>query len=227
MMGFCNMISGIRTGGVYAGILDGTAGGYFSTPDSAALDITGDIDLRADCAMNDWTPGTASVFIAKFSTTGAYRFYIETTGALVINWVQANGSSITKTSTATMPTANGGRVYIRVTLDVDNGAGGNDVKFYTSPDGAAWTQLGATVTTAGVTNIRATTDVLELGGDTLGVNRRLSGKIYSAQVYNGIAGTLVANFQPYAYPGAGTALVAPTTGETWTINGTASIARVW
>ena len=54
----------------------------------------------------------------------------------------------------------GEKFWIRVTLDVDNGAAGHDVKFYTAPDSngepGSWTQLGSTLNSgAGTTSVRS------------------------------------------------------------------------
>ena len=39
--------------------LPGVAGNNLTAPDDNSLDITGDIDVRAQIAMDDWTPGAA------------------------------------------------------------------------------------------------------------------------------------------------------------------------
>src|SRR3546814_4084966 len=72
-------------------------------------------------------------------------------------------SRITAVSTVAVP-ADSTRVSIKVTLDVNNGAAGNDVVFATadSIDGT-YTQLGTTVTNAGVTSVHAGTADLEIG----------------------------------------------------------------
>ena len=176
--------------------LPGASGNYASTPDAAPLDIVGDIDLRAQVALDDWTPVASQEVISKSLTTGnqrGYRLLVLSTGALQLQWSADGTAVISKDSTVSVGFADGLRKWIRATLDVDNGAAGNDVKFYTSDDGETWTQLGATVTTAGVTSIFSNTSPLELGATEGGTVFPLAGKIYAAQVYSGIAGTLVFN----------------------------------
>ena len=171
--------------------LPGVTGAYASTPDSAALSITGDIDIRVDLAATDWTPAVDMPIVSKYETTASYLLRMEaTTGNLRLFWIQADGTSINKTSTAAPAFSDHSRGWIRATLDVDNGSTQNEVKFYTSSDGVSWAQLGSTVTTAGVTNIRDQTSVLQIGAQ--GADEFI-GSIYRAQIYNGIDGTLAFN----------------------------------
>lgn len=208
--------------------LPGASGDYASTPDAAGIDITGDINLVAYVAMTDWTPAAQSALVAKFTTTGNQRSYgmtVETSGALGIAW-SANGTAvISKTSTANPSVSNGGWLWVRATLDVDNGASGNDVTFYTSPDGVTWTQLGDVVTTATATSIFDSTAVLEIGGTTSGTALRTTGKVGIARVYSGLAfSSLVAEFNPDLNAKRGdTSLTSSATAEIWTVNGNASI----
>lgn len=138
------------------------------------------------------------MLISKWAAgaTTSYRMFINSTGNIVLSWVTAAAATITKASTVIVPFADYAAGWVRATLDVDNGAAGNDVTFYTSTDGVTWTQLGTTVTTASATNIRDTASILEIGTDTTGTANMFAGIIYRAQIYNGIAGTLAfdANF---------------------------------
>ncbi len=176
--------------------LDGTSGAYVSTPDSAHLSIVGDIDLRAYLAMADWTPAATSTIVNKWTTSGNLKSYALqiTTGGNLRLLFSANGSTtVTKDSTAAVSFTNGAAGYIRATLDVDNGAAGYDVKFYTSTDGTNWTQLGSTVTTATATSIYDGTAALIVGGLDVGVTERPTATIYSVEVRSGIGGTIVAD----------------------------------
>jgi hypothetical protein len=177
--------------------LPGVASNYASAPDSAALDVTGDIDLRVKVALDDWTPAAITPFITKWAASNySYFFNIATDGKLQLFWT-ANGSTTLNVKSTVVPTVtDGSTLWVRVTLDVDNGASGNDVVFYTSPDGTTWTQLGTTVTTAGTTSIYSGTAALFIGaGEFGGTGAR--GKFFRAQVLNGIGGTVAfdANFE--------------------------------
>lgn len=173
--------------------LPGVASNYASTPDAAALDITGDIDLRCKVAMDDWTPSTATVLVAKWSTGTAKSYALGltiTTGTLSFSWTPDGTVVNTIASTVAPTVADGATLWVRATMDADNGASGNDVKFYTSTDGTNWTQLGDTVTTAGVATINNSTGELSIGAQLAGSNAFTRGKIFRAQVLDGINGTV-------------------------------------
>jgi hypothetical protein len=204
--------------GINAVQLPGSSGNTITTPDAASLDIVGDIDIRARIAADDWTPAADSAIVAKYNTTGnqrSYALYLNSTGALSMRWSADGTTVITKNSTVNPTVTDGQILWVRATLDVDNGATGNTVTFYTSNDGTTWTQLGATVVTAATTAIFASTAVLEIGSRNTGTAEFLAGKFFEAQVLSGIGGTSV------AHPVASTASVTDATPLTWTVNGTA------
>ena len=180
--------------------LPGVAGNYASTPDAAALDITGDLDLRVKVALDDWT--AINQLLNKWvsgSNQRSYRFYVQADGKFVFsNSTDGLAGTVTNYTSSVAPTVtDGSTLWARVTIDVDNGAAGRDVKFFTSTDGTNWTQLGTTVTTAGVTSIFSGSGVLEVGSQDAGSNNPARGKFFRAQVLNGIDGTVAfdANFE--------------------------------
>jgi hypothetical protein len=211
-------------------VLDGDSGDYATTPDAASLDIVGDLDLRAEITARDWTPSDYQALVGKWTSSGNQRSYvlmIDTSGNLALSWSTLGSDTITKTSTASVISAvqTDGRLAVRVTLDVNNGAAGNDVKFYTSPslDGA-WSQLGSTVTTAGVTSVFASTALGQVGARDAGTSSRFAGIIHGAQILSGIAGTVVANPDFEAQDNNDTSFAdTATPAKTWTVAGGAEI----
>jgi hypothetical protein len=181
--------------------LPGVASNYASTPDAAAVDIIGDIDIRVKAAFDDWTPSATQILLGKYAsgTQYSYAFSVASNGRLQLGWspLGTTASGITVSSTVSPTVVDGETIWVRATLDVDNGASGNDVKFFTSPDGTTWTQLGSTVTTAGTTSIFNSTAVLEVGSILVGTSNPARGKFFRAQVLNGIDGTVAfdANFE--------------------------------
>jgi len=173
--------------------LPGTAGNYASSPDAAPLDIVGDIDLRKEVSVDDYT-SSLQTFISKYQQTGNQRSYLfdnTATGFFRLVWSTDGTLVFVATSTVAPNFVDGSRHFVRVTMDVDNGAAGRDIKFYTSDDGVNWTQLGATVTQAGVTSINNSTANINIGTHDESTTAFLSGKAYRAQVLNGIDGPLV------------------------------------
>lgn len=206
----------------------GSAGQYASTPDTVATSITGDLDLRAHIRAVDYTAAAAQVILAKETTTTtgrSYRLQVRPAGTLLFAW-SPDGTAQTTVESAALPVADGVDIHVRVTFDVNNGAGGNDVRFYTSPNGSDWTQLGTTITTAGVASIFNSTAALHIGGADTATTSLFNGRIYRVRVYNGIDGTLAADFNLRAVVVGATSFASPTTGETWTVNGGPSVAWV-
>lgn len=202
--------------------LPGVAGNYASTPDSAAVSVIGDIDVRVKVAAVDWTPGVISELVSKSTSDSSqfsYLLRLTTTGILQLYWSENGTTLLNVISTAVVSAANGAIKWVRVTMDVDNGAGGKTTRFYTSDDGETWTQLGLTVTSAGTTSIFDSTATLRLGARSPTGQSPLAGKIYYAEIRNGIDGTIVAKFDPRtdARPGD-TSFTSSTTAEVWTIN---------
>jgi hypothetical protein len=195
--------------------LSGVGGNLLIVPDEAALDITGDIDIRLSVSLDDWTPASDMALIQKWVATGdqrSYRLDLLTTGRLRLFWSETGAAATIRTADSTVaPTiSDGSPLWVRATLDVDNGASGRTIQFFTSSDGASWTQLGATVTQASVTSIYAGTGQVECGSS-------VAGKFYRAQVFNGIDGTKVLDVDTSVITtGAATSFTA-LTGQTVTI----------
>lgn len=200
-----------------------TSNGYVETPDAAALDVAGDIDLRADVILTNWSSASVQLLVGKYDTTGnqrAYRLYMEA-GLIKLGW-SADGiaGTIAACDTVVTPPASG-RLAVRATMDVDDGAGNRVIRFYTAAtiDGT-WTAIGSTVTTAGTTSIFNSTTPLRVGRTPTG--SQLNGFVYAAQVLNGIGGTVVANPR-FMDQATGAASFVDSTGLTWTLNGDAVI----
>jgi len=203
--------------------LPGTSGNWASTPDNAALDIVGDIDLRADVTMTDWTPTGDATLVSKwFIAQASYALNIAPTGLLTMLWSTDGTATTLRSSTVAPVVANGGRLAVRATLDVDNGAAGHTVTFYTAPTiNGPWTQLGDPVITAGVTSIFSGTASGEVGG-IAGTTNLWAGTAHAAQIRSGINGTIVAN-PNFTAQLPGTTSFTDSAGRVWTVNGTASI----
>lgn len=163
-------------------VLNGLTANYASTPDSAALSITGDIDIKVKVTLADWTPSGARAFVAKRNTTStiSYLLYIQS-GALRLA-TSPDGTATNTVEGISVATGipDGSTKWVRGTLDVDNGSSQRVCKFYTSNDGVSWTQLGTTITTAGTTSIYDTAIPVEIGTITLGTSANLFGTVHRA-----------------------------------------------
>jgi hypothetical protein len=209
---------------------NGVAGTYFSTPDSAALSITGSIDIVARLRLNDWTPASVSEIVAKWLATGDQRSYelgIVGAGLGQLRFVHSTlgtaASSVVSTSTVAPTVVDGSALWVRATRNSATG----DVTFYTAADQesvpSAWTQLGDIVATAAA-SLYDSTALVEIGANGNGTGEPLAGNVLRAQIYNGIAGTLVFDFNPSAYS-SGTTFLDSAGGATITLNGGSTIVR--
>jgi hypothetical protein len=178
--------------------LPGTAGAKASAPDSTALSITGDIDVRIDLTLSNWRQ--LWQICGKYKTTGNQRSWalqLDATGLLTWYWSTDGtlANRVTVKSTVPVP-AQPGRLALRATLDVDNGSSGNTVTFYTADtiDGT-WVQLGAPVVTAGTTSVFDSTSSLEVGEvpDFAGPTVNSLVNVHGFELRSGIGGTLVAD----------------------------------
>ncbi|MFE0801080.1 carbohydrate binding domain-containing protein [Streptomyces sp. NPDC058812] len=216
--------------------LPGGDGDYASTPDAAALDITGDIDIRVDATLANWClPDYPSTGETAFPQTniigkddsGARSWVLSTRKSRpYLEW-SSNGSFITNgaMATADLPLTTSGRITIRATIDADNGASGHTVTFYTAPTLAGpWTQLGDTITGSGTTSIHAGTAPLRIGDAKHLDNTRAIGLVHAAEIRSSIDGTIVTDPDFTAQTSGATSFV-DSAGLTWTVAGNAEITN--
>jgi hypothetical protein len=222
----------------YSDLTDGSYdGATCKTTDKAVLDVTGDIDIRFDVEPDDWYGGQGFHLGSKYVLTGDQRswaVYVSHTGFVKILWSTDGtvGNRVFVTSDEALP--DGGRLAIRVTVDVNNGAAGNTTTFYTSDTIAgSWTQLGSAIVTAGTTSIFASTAPLEIGTISDGGNRAtlntpavvpFCGRVYGMELRNGIGGTLVADMDATAQTAGATSWSDGLgTPNTWTLTESAAL----
>lgn len=204
--------------------LPGTIGNFVETPNSVALAVlTGDLDIRMKVSVADWTPALGFDFMDKIVADFvqfSFVFRLNPAGTLTI-YTSPDGVTLqTQQSTADLSAlVNGSTKWVRVTLDIDNGAGQSATTFYSSDDGVTWTQLGSVVLAALITNVFVGTATLQIGGSRSGVAGQHSGNTYYAEIRNGINGTVVAKFDPsYNEAAYNASTFLSETGERWTIN---------
>lgn len=206
-------------------LLDGSTGCRASTPDHSSLDITGDLDIRVEATLDNWTSGDFRTLVAKRGTAGniSYQFRVDDTNRLELVWSTDGTATLTADQT-TLPTIPASRrLAVRVTIDVDNGVGQRVITFYTAPSiSGTWTILGSAVTQAGTTSIFSSSAPVEVGSIESGVSQLLAGVVHAVEIRNGIAGTVVAN------PDFSTQLETTTSftdaaGKLWTLNGSSKI----
>ena len=201
----------------------GSSGNYVRTPNTASLDITGDITIIELLAAADWTPAATQYTLGKWegSANHSYATGIQNTTGCLQLIVSGNGSeAVTATSSIAPTITDGNMLWVKCDWRASDGR----TRFYTAAyDGTraiptSWTQLGTsqTATTTGSV-LYSGAGVLEVGG-LEGVNTlRFVGRIGRATVYSGIDGaaTIVADFNP-VIPAA---VFRDSTGKIWTVTG--------
>jgi hypothetical protein len=204
--------------------LTGEAADIASTPDVAALDITGDLDVRIEGAY-DWQSSGSTTFIGKWDSATNQRSWLlhMDTGTLWLRFSPDGANSYwAGVPVPTLPR----RAALRATLDVDNGAGGWTATFYSAStlDGP-WTQIGDPVTVASATSLFASTAPLSIAPSSFTVTPAwlpAPGRAWRAEVRSGIGGTVVANPDFRAVP-VGATSFTDAAGRTWTLSGAAEI----
>lgn len=215
--------------------LPGNAGDYASAPDSAALDITGDIDVRIEATLANWCqPDYPSAGQNSFprtqligkSSSGQISWALHVASSRpYFEWSTDGVNTNYAWSDSDLPLTSSGRIALRFTMDVDNGAGGYDVAFYTatSIDGP-WVPL-ESGTITGSTSIFSSTSALRIGDATGDTQWRVPvGQVHKAEVHSGIDGTLVAS-PDFTAQTSGATSFADSAGNTWTLGGNAEITN--
>lgn len=202
----------------YAYVPANNSGNFVKTVDSAAVSVTGDIDLRIKLAVDDWEQTSINDILSKWDIDGgggkSFWLYIQS-GILGLQTTTDGSTQTGNVCTANINTVatNGQPLWVRVTLDADNGASGRDANFYTSEDGETWTQLGATVTASPAVTLNDSGASVVAGSRNTATSLGTAIRFFAVQMYDGIDGTLVADLD-VDRDGVGVSL---TTGETWTV----------
>ncbi|WTW96610.1 hypothetical protein OG216_26015 [Streptomycetaceae bacterium NBC_01309] len=208
-------------------------GGSARVASTSALDITADLDVRVDVSLDNWAapPGRFTSLIGRWDFSvplASYRMMLANNLFVLVQWAEtAIGSSIpsaTSTLPIVIPASN--RLALRATVDVNNGASGRTIRFYTAATMAGpWVQLGDPVVQPTVTTIANGAAPLEVGRTTSmnASNAVVSeGRVHAAQVRDGINGTAVADVDFTAQAPGATSFV-DAAGRTWTTVGAAKL----
>ncbi len=199
-----------------------------TTPDAAALDITGDLDARWDVALDDYTPSTGFHF-GRYTTAGNARIWRVgqvSDGDIRMTYGLTDGTNVRMNheSQSVVPVNNGVRFQFRVVADIDDGSSNTDTLFYTRANTSldlevdtGWVQLGATQQTAVVHTWNANASEVHVAASTT-----LLGRYYRMLSLDGQTGDIVCDFNAEDFEvGAvsGATAVSGTSGETWTLAG--------
>ncbi len=191
-----------------------------STPDDSRL-TPADLDVRWCGTMDDWSPGGFGAWlVGQWPNVGGNNGWVlgvTADGLPTISWTTNGTTTVTHTPTSWGAMPAGSDQCLRVTVDVNDGAGNRVVRFYNSEDeGLTWS-LQATITTAGTSNIFNSTAALQVGGAIA-----FAGQCRWIDVRTIIDGPRAA-YTRFSEQEPGVTSFTDDTGLAWTINGTASI----
>lgn len=160
---------------------------------------SGNLDIRLKLMLPDWTPATTGTISARSGGTGFHSWWLNITATGGMSFVfSTDGTALTTDSaTALMGFTDGSTQWVRVVF-IGNNAGSHNTKFYTSTDGATWTQLGTTVTGTAATLFDpgmggAISGKMEFGARGTVV---VPSRIYEGQIRDGEGGPTMAACLP-------------------------------
>jgi hypothetical protein len=209
-----DVFGGIGTGSAFwEGV--GVAGNFVSTPNAAANQITGDIEIIGKkIKLLDYTNTYA---IASKGDTASNRGWVLRSNAGTLAFLVSYNGTSSESITATTDLTSAGYVlgteyYFKVTRVSSTGS----VSFYGSSDGVTYTQIGSSV--IGTTGASFNSTGLVYVGNWGNALNNFAGKIGGVTISSTIGGTPVVDFNPNQYTGANT--WTSTTSEVWTVNRT-------
>lgn len=147
-----------------------------------------DLEIEVSLSLDDWTPASSRNLFGRSGASGNRGAFLQvkSTGALSFQW-SPDGTTLIDVSAANPGWADGTVHRIKATLDADNGAGGYTVIISTSDDdGQTWTVRQTTATSAGATQVFATTANLDIGA--VNDSNGITGSIYDVAWRDGING---------------------------------------
>lgn len=202
------------TNNYYQGV--GVASNSCSTPNAAANQITGDIDLIANANINT-NIGTGSGLLIGKLALGSESYAMGVSNNKLRFYGKTGSTVLDFSSTSSVNSYYGYSKWYRITRVQSTGV----ISFYVGNDGTNWTLLDSTTQASG--SLANGNQTLYIGSDSGGF-WLMQGKIYRATISNSIGGAPVVDFNPASYSASTSQTQwTSTTGEVWTINtGTAS-----
>jgi hypothetical protein len=205
--------------------LPGLAGNVTTSAGLEALAYSGVVEWRWDGSIAPDPSGTSYLFDRWDTTTGAGRMWrvMLAAGTGVVSLGLAATADAFR-ATVVLSALGSRRVQARLVLQPDVG-GNTDISLYSKTSGAlvddtGWAQVGSTQTIAGAQAFNAVPNGrVTIGGQSNVGGAHPSGRLHRFLHYH--AGVVVADFDPSRSVEPHTTFTA-STGETWTINRSAS-----
>jgi len=206
--------------------LPGVAANDLTTPNAAANQIVGDIEIIAYVSLNDVTAASQTI-VSKRSTAEGMSWHLGTdTGAGGIIRLYAKVAGVDKYSepaSTTLGMTNGQFKWVKATRVAATGV----YAYFSSSDGVTWTAAGGGTGTSGA--LTDTGAIVRIGA-VLETQNLLSGKVARLKISPTIGGTASVDFNAADWSETSTnaaTQTSSTTGEVWTLNNTgAKLAQI-
>lgn len=218
--------------------LPGSAGNYLSAPHNAAYNPAGDFTIIAYVVMPDWTPSATEPTIASkyvSAANGAWRMFMDNSPAgMAALGISIGGVSDTALGTVTTESITGvaANEGVWLKMEYETSTGLVDMFYskdppYREPETVTWQTLQLNrASTAGVLGAGNTAN-LNIGAYNDGATNPFAGRIYRVAGYTSLTeatGNKIFDMDPKDWV-SGSSWVSSRTGETWTLNGTASVVK--
>jgi len=161
------------------------------TEPHSSFNVLGDMSFRV-LVSNVSLPATGNTLLIGGSED-KWNLQVDDAGTLIFNWENSGSNQISSDTVVNFGNADTRPFWLRVDLDVNNGASGHDVYFYTSPSlySEVWDQVGTTITTGAVTAIDTSANAnLYLLDDTTTSDASLTTIVYRAILYDDLTGSI-------------------------------------
>lgn len=186
--------------------IPGSNGQRGRTASKTSLDVASDLDVRIELSLdriptlNSLRGPQVNELMGRYNATGtpgnrSWRLLVDRLGQPTLGWSTNGDDYFEEWARTPLPVVSGQRFALRATLDVDNGAGGHTVTFYTAPTLAGpWEQHGDPQIGDGITSVHAPGDASFELGDINTINFAPGkGRYYRAELRDGIDGPLLAS----------------------------------
>jgi hypothetical protein len=189
-----------------------------TTPPNAALNGTGDVDVRVWARIPNWADGDGFTLAGRYVAAGTDRAWflsLNGQGQPAFSWSPDGtlAARVDRTCGASVVPAADGSLAVRAALTVATGV----VRFYTAPTMAGpWTQLGADSSPAGATSVAVAAGAgIDLAYEPSISSPATAGELYGFQLHTG--GTLVAS-PDFTTLRAGATSLTDGQGRVWTLS---------
>lgn len=135
---------------------------YFGKAD--LVHVGPDLVVEAKIIAASWSAVAGKIIAQQWGSVPNRNWKLSMgTGTINLQWYESDGTTLRfPAGSSAIPFVDGQAMWVRVFLDVDNGAGQYAVTHYYSSDGVTWTTAGTTTGATGVSSVNAGSFTVEV-----------------------------------------------------------------